>query len=65
MNSIVEQMIKRRSIRKFKPEDIDNKSIEIIIECGINAPTGMNNQPWKFTVIKNRELIDEISRKAK
>ena len=51
----------RRSIRKFTdkyvPEDIINK----IIEAGTWAPSGLNNQPWRFAVIREETIKAEIS----
>lgn len=55
-------MIKtRRSVRKFKPDQIPDDLIEQILEAGRWAPSGQNNQPWRFAVIRNRERIKAIS----
>ena len=42
----------RRSIRKFKKEAISAKAIDDILEAGRWAPSGLNNQPWKFMVLE-------------
>ena len=42
----------RRSIRKFKKETIPDKAIKQILEAGSWAPSGLNNQPWKFIVLE-------------
>lgn len=52
----------RRSIRKFKDQPVSDEIIDKIIEAGTWAPSGMNNQPWKFAVIKDKELKAEISK---
>jgi nitroreductase len=44
----------RRSIRK-------DKEIEKILEAGRWAPSGLNNQPWRFIVIKEKEIKEEIA----
>lgn len=44
----------RRSIRKFTSEAIDDGQINQIIEAGTWAPSGLNNQPWKIAIIKDR-----------
>lgn len=55
-------MIKtRRSIRKFKPDQIPDNLIDQILEAGRWAPSGQNNQPWRFAVVRDRELVKEIS----
>jgi nitroreductase len=38
--------------------------VDQIIQCGIKAPSAMNQQPWHFTVIKNRELLDQMDADA-
>jgi nitroreductase len=51
----------RRSIRKFTEKPVADEVIEKIIEAGTWAPSGLNNQPWRFAVIKESELKREIS----
>ncbi len=51
----------RRSIRKFKNQDIPDELIDKILTAGIWAPSGMNNQPWRFAVIRDRVLKKELS----
>ena len=65
MNEVLETIKSRRSIRKYLPEQINNEELDIILESAIYAPTGHNDQPWHFTVIQNKELIDEMSAVSK
>jgi nitroreductase len=51
----------RRSIRKFTEDSVSDDVINRIIEAGTWAPSGLNNQPWKFAVIKDVELKKQIS----
>lgn len=51
----------RRSIRKFTDEPVSDEIIDKIIEAGTWAPSGLNNQPWKFAVIRDGELKTKIS----
>ncbi len=51
----------RRSIRKFTNEPVSDEIVNKIIEAGTWAPSGMNNQPWKFAVIRDNELKAKIS----
>ena len=51
----------RRSIRRFKKQEVHGTLLREIIEAGTWAPSGLNNQPWKFAVIKNREVKDTIA----
>jgi nitroreductase len=48
-------------IRTRRSAGID---VETIIDAGICAPTGHNCQPWHFTVITNKALLDRINKKT-
>ena len=62
---MLDEIRTRRSIRKFAPEKVDNRIINQIIEMGTWAPSGHNNQPWKFVVVKNQDIKEELSGKTK
>ena len=65
MNEVLKCIRERRTTRRFKPEQIKEEELQAIIEAGLYAPSGENVQPWNFTVIQNRELIDEIDFEVK
>jgi nitroreductase len=56
---------RRRSIRKYMPEQIKDAELAAVLEAAAYAPSGHNSQPWHFTVVQNKELIDSISNNAK
>lgn len=56
MNSI----FTRRSIRRYKEQDISEESIEKIIKAGMAAPSAGDEQPWQFIVIKDKNILGEI-----
>jgi len=58
---IFEVIKRRRSIRRFTDEPVQDEVIDKIIDAGIWAPSGLNNQPWKFGVIKDKGLKEEIA----
>ncbi len=58
---MLEKMKSRRSIRKFTPTGVDDQLIDLIIETGTWAPSGLNNQPWKFVVIHDPSVKDKVS----
>ncbi len=58
---IFELIKTRRSIRKFTDEPVSDEIIDKIIEAGTWAPSGLNNQPWKFAIIKDSELKANLS----
>ncbi len=55
MNETIKSILARRSFKAFKSDEIPEDVLETIIEAGKFAPTGMNRQPWHFTVIKTEE----------
>lgn len=51
-NPILRVLLDRRSIRKYTGKPVSNEDITAILEAGRWAPSGLNNQPWRFLVIK-------------
>ena len=60
-NEVIENMMARRSIRKYKAETVDRETLTKIMECGINAPNGQNKQSWEVRIVDNKALLDEMS----
>lgn len=58
----VKVLQERRSIKKYKTEQIKQSELDVILECAKNAPTGMNMQSPVMVVVQNEETIKEISR---
>lgn len=54
----------RRSIRTYLDKNIPDKEIEMILEAGRWTPSASNKQPWEFIVIKDKEILKEISKVA-
>ncbi len=52
----------RRSIRKYKEDDIPQDIIDEIIDCGRHAPSGHNKQPWSFIIVRDRNKIEKLSK---
>jgi len=50
----------RRSIRKFKPNPIQDTDVIQILEAGIWAPSSGGTQPYKFFILKDRKQIDRL-----
>ena len=57
-----ENLITRRSVKKFKSDMVPKEIIEKIIEAGTYAPTGMNRQAPIIVAVTNKELRDRISK---
>ncbi len=58
----LEFLKKRRTIRNYQDKPITKEHIEMILEAGRWTPSASNRQPWEFIVIKNREILQKISK---
>ncbi len=60
-NDVIKCIKERRSIRKFKDKPVSKEKIEKILNAARWAPSGLNNQPWRFQVITEKDEITEIA----
>ncbi|HEX2954829.1 MAG TPA: nitroreductase family protein [Bacillota bacterium] len=51
----------RRSIRKFTEETVPDHLVKELMKAAMSAPSAMNQQPWHFIVINDRQLLEEIA----
>lgn len=59
-DAVIENIMARRSIRKYKQTPVGRDTMNVILECGINAPNGQNRQSWEVRVVDSPALMDEI-----
>jgi nitroreductase len=52
----------KRAVRKFSDRDVDDATIEIILNAGRRSQSSKNTQPWQFIVVKNRETLEKLSK---
>lgn len=52
---LLELISKRRSIRQFTSEDVEQEKLDYVMECVRLAPSAANFQPWKFLIVKTDE----------
>ncbi|KNY24764.1 nitroreductase family protein [Pseudobacteroides cellulosolvens] len=60
-NETLKTILKRRSIRNFKLEQIKDEELLSILEAAKYAPSAMGQQPWHFTVIQSKEVIAKLN----
>ena len=60
-NAVIETIMTRRSVRKYQPQAVNRDTMQIILECGINAPNAINKQAWEVRVVDNPEFINGIT----
>lgn len=60
-DAVIATIMKRRSIRQYKPQPVNRDTMQIILNCGINAPNGQNKQSWEVRVVDNSEYINGVT----
>jgi len=56
----VHRMAQRRTVRSFSAEPVPFELIENAIRCASLAPSGANQQPWRFVVVFDPEIKRQI-----
>lgn len=60
-NETINVIKNRRSIRAYKPGQVNEKDLLAVIEAGLYAPSAKNSQSWHFTVVQNSGLLDTMT----
>ncbi len=60
-NPVLKAIYGRRSIREYTDEVPPRELILEILRAGIWAPSGLNNQPWRFVIVWNRESREKLA----
>ena len=50
----------RRSIRRFRDNPIPDEALQAILTAAIQAPSGANRQPWRFTVVRDDKRAEMV-----
>ena len=64
-NAVIEAIMNRRSIRQYKDIPVEREKLQLIAECGVNAPNGMNSQRWELRIVDDAAMINSISESYK
>ena len=59
---VLDCLLGRRSIRKFTEREVDNETLQKIIEAARYAPSWANTQCWEFIVVRNQGVKEQLSR---
>ena len=54
-------LLTRRSIRRFTDEPVAREQVDTLLACAMAAPTGYNEQSWRFVVVRDAERREELS----
>ena len=61
VNPAISNIMARRSVRKYLDKPVEHEKLEVIVRAGINAPSGMNRQPWIIRVVEDQQLIADVN----
>ena len=52
----------RRSVRKYRPEQVPDELLDAVLEAGLYAPSAMNNQKPVMVAVRDKATRDQLSR---
>lgn len=59
-NCVTDNILSAFSNKTYTNVPVTDQQLDLILKCGIKAPSARNNQPWKFTVINDEPSMKEI-----
>ena len=65
MNEVIAAILNRKCVRAFTGQPVPAEAVQTILQCGIQAPSARNGQPWHFTVLGSRRMMDKINAAAR
>lgn len=61
MKETVQDLKTRRSVKKYRPDQITKNELIQVLEAGMNAPTGMNRQSPVMVAVQDPETVKQLS----
>lgn len=61
-SEVVRTIYERRSVRNFTEAPVDRKLVLEILRAASWAPSGLNNQPWRFAMLWDQGLKEELAK---
>ena len=50
----------RRAVREFTAKPVDEEVLRQLIDAAVQAPSAVNQQPWLFTVVRDKALLETM-----
>jgi nitroreductase len=63
--NIFETILARRSVRSYTPQEVDAGTLRTMLEAAVRAPTAMHEEPWAFAIIQDKQMLRNLSDRAK
>ena len=59
-NPVLENLKSRRAVRKYLPKQVEQEKLDLILEAGTYAPTGMGAQSPVIIAVQNPETAEKL-----
>ena len=59
---MLELLMKRRSIRKYKPEAVREDTLQKIMQAALLSPSSRGRTPWEFVVVQNKDTLKALGK---
>ncbi|HVN59296.1 MAG TPA: nitroreductase family protein [Bacteroidales bacterium] len=59
-NAVTDALLAAYSPRNFSSVPVTDQQIDLILRCGIKAPSARNTQPWRFTVVREEATLKKL-----
>jgi glutathione peroxidase-family protein len=60
VNPVLNNIMARRSIRKYLDKPVEHEKLEAVALAGINAPSAMNRQNWAVRIIEDQKVMADV-----
>ncbi len=57
----VENILRRRSVRRFDPRPISKEDMRTVLEAAMSGPSCANTRPWQFIVVEDQETLNKMA----
>lgn len=61
MNETIQSFLTRRSVRRYRPENISDEELDLVLKAGLYAPSGMNTQGTVLVAVRDKATRDLLS----
>lgn len=62
---LLEGIYSRRSVREFEKRSVSRNDLLEVIKAGTWAPSGLNNQPWRFIIVTDKLKKSDLAKQTK
>ena len=62
MDEIIKKMLTRHAIRRYQDRQLDEETLEQILQAGLYAPSAGNNQRSRIVVCQDKEINERLGK---